>query len=128
MFSTTTFGIKVTVIPLYDVKNSFPLENRYVFQYNVVVENLGKYPIRILRRRWLIYDLGFGFSEVAGDGVIGLTPEILPGENFAYFSNVILASGIGNMEGVYYCENPFTHEELEIKVPKFNLVTQILYN
>ena len=30
MFSKTTFQIKVSVIPEYDIKNSFPSDNRFV--------------------------------------------------------------------------------------------------
>ena len=31
-----------------------------------------------MKRRWLIYDVSFGFTEVMGDGVIGMTPELQP--------------------------------------------------
>ena len=128
MFSTISFDIKVSVLPQYDIKNSFPSENRFVFRYNITIENLGKEPIQLLRRKWLIYDLGFGFTEVAGEGVIGLTPEILPGEDFTYFSNVMLRSGVGNMSGIYYCKNLSNNEELEIVVQKFSLVGDVLTN
>jgi ApaG protein len=128
MFSTTTFDIKVTVIPEYDFKNSFPADNRFVFRYNISIKNLGRDVIQLLSRKWLIYDLGFGFTEVTGEGVIGLTPVIEPGENFTYFSNVLLRSGVGSMSGVYFCKNLLTNEALEIEVPKFNLVTEVLSN
>lgn len=128
MFSTTTFDIRVSVIPEYDFKNSFPAENRFVFRYNVTIENLGDTPIRLLRRKWLIYDVGFGFTEVTGEGVIGMTPEIRPGDKFRYFSNVMLRSGVGSMSGTYYCKNLLTHENLEIEIPKFNLVAEVLSN
>lgn len=128
MFSTTTFDIKVSVIPEYDIKNSFPSENRFVFRYNVFIENLGETPIQLLTRKWLIYDVGFGFTEVSGDGVIGLTPEIHPGESFKYFSNVILRSGVGSMSGTYFCKNLLTNEDIEIEIPKFNLVAEVLSN
>ena len=36
-----------------------------------------------MKRRWLIYDVSFGFTEVMGDGVIGMTPELQPGESFS---------------------------------------------
>lgn len=128
MFSTTTFDIKVSVIPQYDTKNSFPAENRFVFRYNITIENLGRDAVQLLRRKWLIFDLGFGFTEVSGDGVIGLTPTIEPGDNFTYFSNVLLRSGVGNMAGVFFCKNLLTNETLEIEVPKFNLVAEVLSN
>lgn len=128
MFSTTTFDVKVSVIPQYDIKNSFPAENRFVFRYNIAIENLGKDAVQLLRRKWLIYDLGFGFTEVAGEGVIGLTPIIEPGGDFTYFSNVLLRSGVGNMQGIYFCKNLLTNEIVEIEVPKFNLVSEVLSN
>lgn len=128
MFSTITFDIKVTVVPQYDIKNSFPAENRFVFRYTISIENLGKDPIQLLHRRWLIFDLGYGFTEVAGEGVIGLTPVIEPREKFTYFSNVLLRSGVGNMQGSYFCKNLLTSETLEIKVPKFNMMAEVLSN
>lgn len=128
MFSTTTFDIKVSVVPQYDTKNSFPAENRFIFRYNIIIENLGRDAVQLLRRKWLIFDLGFGFTEVAGEGVIGLTPIIEPGDNFTYFSNVLLRSGVGNMSGFFYCQNLLTKETLEIEVPKFNLVSAVLSN
>ena len=128
MFSTTTFDIKVSVVPQYDTKNSFPAENRFIFRYNITIENLRRDAVQLLRRKWLIFDLGFGFTEVAGEGVIGLTPIIEPGDNFTYFSNVLLRSGVGNMSGFFYCQNLLTKETLEIEVPKFNLVSAVLSN
>lgn len=128
MFSTTTFDIKVTVVPEYDYKNSFPSENRFVFRYNITIENLSEFPIKVNRRKWLIYDVGFGFTEVIGDGVIGLTPEIHPGQTFTYFSNVALRSGVGNMSGFYFCSHLLTNDELQIEIPKFNLVAEVLSN
>ena len=55
MYSTTTFDIKVSVIPQYDTKNSFPAENRFVFRYNISIENLGREAIKLLSRKWLIF-------------------------------------------------------------------------
>ncbi|WP_234110465.1 MULTISPECIES: Co2+/Mg2+ efflux protein ApaG [Chryseobacterium] len=128
MFSTTTFDIKVSVNPEYDMKNSFPSENRFVFRYHIIIENMGEVPIQLMKRKWLIYDVGFGYTEVSGDGVIGLTPEIKPGESFRYFSNVILRSGVGSMHGVYYCRNLLNNEEIGVEIPKFNLVAEVLSN
>lgn len=128
MFSKMTSNIKVSVIPEYDSKNSYPSENRYVFKYNITIENDGSFPIKILKRKWLIFDVGFGYTEITGDGVIGLTPEIAVSENFAYFSNVMLRSGVGNMSGKYLVRNMETQENFEIDIPKFNLLSEVLSN
>ncbi len=128
MFSKITSNIKVSVVPEYDSKNSYPSENRYVFKYNIVIENSSDFPVKIMKRKWLIFDVGFGFTEVVGDGVIGLTPELQSGETFTYFSNVMLRSGVGNMSGKYLVNNLDTEENFEIDIPKFNLLTEILQN
>lgn len=128
MFSKMTSNIKVSVVPEYDSKNSYPSENRYVFKYNITIENDGSFPIKVLKRKWLIFDVGFGYTEIIGDGIIGLTPEIGTSENFAYFSNVMLRSGVGSMSGKYLVKNLETQETFEIDIPKFNLLSEVLSN
>jgi ApaG protein len=128
MFSKITSNIKVSVVPEYDSKNSYPSENRHVFKYNIVIENKSDFPVKIMKRKWLIFDVGFGFTEVVGDGVIGLTPELQSGEIFTYFSNVMLRSGVGNMSGKYLLRNLETNEDFEIDIPKFNLLSEVLSN
>lgn len=128
MFSKVTNDVKVTVVPEYDSKNSYPSENRFVFKYYISIENLSTEPFKLLKRKWLIFDVGFGFTEVSGDGVIGLTPEILSGDAFTYFSNVMIRSGVGNMSGKYLLQNSVTKENFEIDIPKFNLLAEVLSN
>ena len=128
MFSKITSNIRVSVVPEYDSKNSYPSENRYVFKYNIVIENKGDFPIKILKRKWLIFDVGFAYTEFVGDGVIGLTPVIELNEISAYFSNVMLRSGVGNMSGKYLVRNEQTKENFEIDIPKFNLLSEVLSN
>lgn len=128
MYLAVSKDIRISVVPEYDIKNSFPAENRFVFRYTITIENLGTEAVKLLKRRWLIYDLGFGFTEVKGDGVIGLTPVIEPGETFRYFSNVMLHSGVGNMRGSYILDNLLTNEIIEAEIPKFSLVSAVLSN
>lgn len=127
MVSKNTSEIRVSVTTEYDNFNSYPSENRFVFRYTIEIENLGTQPAKLLSRKWIIYDLGFGFTEVEGAGVIGLTPVIESGEKFSYFSNVILKSGVGNMEGHYIFENS-EKGNFEVAIPKFTLVTEVLSN
>lgn len=128
MYFSVSKDIRISVVPEYDIKNSFPAENRFVFRYTITIENLGTEAVKLLKRRWLIYDLGFGFTEVKGDGVIGLTPVIEPGETFRYFSNVMLHSGVGNMRGSYILDNLLNNEIIEAEIPKFSLVSAVLSN
>ena len=42
MYRTTTRSIQVTVIPLYLEEQSDPAENRYIWAYQVSLENKGQ--------------------------------------------------------------------------------------
>lgn len=128
MYTKTTQGITINVQPEYDVKNSFPSENRFVFRYNIEIINNSLTTVKINRRKWIIYDVGFGFTEVLGDGIIGLTPTVQPTESFNYFSNVVLRSGVGTMMGNYFVTDISTKNEFEIVIPKFNLLAEVLSN
>ena len=128
MVSKITYNIRVSVIPEYDCKNSNPSDNRHVFKYYITIENLSDQAIQVIKRRWLIYDMGFGYHEIDGEGVIGLTPEIESLDNFTYFSNVILRSGIGTMMGIYVVKDINTGEEFDIEIPKFQLFSDIISN
>ena len=128
MVSKTTSQIQVTVHTEYDVKNSFPLDFRHTFRYYIIIENKGQEKVQLLRRRWQIFDVGFGQSFVEGEGVIGLQPIIEPGQVFKYFSNVVLQSGIGNMTGQYLFVNINSNETFEVEIPKFSLFSEILNN
>lgn len=128
MNTQVTNNIRISVKTEYDTKNSYPLEDRSVFKYYITIENLGNDTVKLLKRKWLIFDVGFGFTEVSGDGVIGLLPEIKSGESFTYFSHVVLRSGVGNMQGTYLFKNMTTEENLEAEIPKFNLHSEVLCN
>lgn len=128
MNSKITSNIRVTVIPEYDFKNSYPSASRFMFRYHITIENLGDAPVKLLQRKWLIYDVGYGYTEVSGQGVIGLLPEIDTNDSFTYFSNVMLRSGVGNMEGTYTFENLEDGSVFEVEIPKFELHSMVLSN
>ena len=128
MNSKITHHIKISVRVEYDSRNSSPVNESFYFRYYIDIENLRNQPIKILKRKWVVYDTGFGFTEVSGDGVIGLTPEITSGEIFTYFSNVNIHSGIGYMQGKYLFIDTETEDTFEVEIPKFNLISKVLNN
>lgn len=128
MYSKVTSNVRVSVIPEYDAKNSYPAADRYIFKYHIFIENLGHDAVKLLHRNWLIYDVGFGYTEVDGPGVIGLLPEIDKDGDFSYFSNVMLRSGIGHMQGTYTFENLSDGSTFVVDIPKFELHSLVLAN
>ena len=55
-FITTTRGVKISVWPNYDEKNSRPGNMLFIYSYYIVIENTGKEMVQLLNRHWLIRD------------------------------------------------------------------------
>src|SRR5687767_1284942 len=83
--------------PFFYRDESKPERGQFVFGYAVRIENIGREPAQLLRRRWLIHDSIGEDTEVEGEGVIGEQPMIEPGRIHEYRSFCILKSPSGYM-------------------------------
>jgi ApaG protein len=100
-FYKESFGIRITVRPVYLRDQSEPSAGHYVFAYFVRIENVGDQAAQLVSRRWLIHDSIGEDTEVKGEGVVGEQPVIGAGAVHEYQSFCILKSGEGFMEGHY---------------------------
>ncbi len=119
-YSETTRGITVSVKPFYLEEQSSPLEDRYVWAYQVRIENPGSATVQLRTRHWRITDSNGRLHEVRGDGVVGEQPVLGPGDSFEYTSGTPLATPSGIMVGSYRMQ----HEDggvFDIAIPAFSL-------
>jgi ApaG protein len=101
MSDTITEGVRVLVSPRYVPEQSDPDEGRYLFAYQVRIENQSQRSVQLIDRHWIITD-GFGkVEEVRGSGVVGHQPLLKPGQVFDYTSVCPLATPVGTMHGGY---------------------------
>ncbi len=107
-------GIQVDVDTHYMESESEPSENKFVFAYTITIQNVGDVPARLMTRRWLITDGNGKTQEVYGDGVVGETPHLKPGEGFQYTSGTMLETSMGTMGGSYQL---VTDEGVEFDAP-----------
>ena len=119
-FYRESFGIRVTVRPMYLRDQSEPSQQHYVFAYFVRIENVGSAVAQLISRRWLIHDSSGEDIEVKGEGVVGEQPIISPGELHEYQSFCILKSGEGFMEGHYNFLSP-DGTSFRAEIPRFTL-------
>ncbi len=70
MYTETTHDIRIAVRPIYLDEQSEPEEDRYVWAYQVRIENLGGETVQLLNRYWHITDAGGRVQEVRGSGVV----------------------------------------------------------
>ena len=93
--------IRVDVATSYVEEQSNPTESRFVFAYTITIRNEGSVAARLLTRHWVITDANGKVQEVAGEGVVGEQPYLLPGQGFRYSSGAILETPVGAMQGHY---------------------------
>ena len=123
-----TQGIEISIQPDYQEEHSNPQHEKYVFAYHVTIRNTGQNTVQLLRRHWFIYDSGNTLREVEGEGVIGQTPIIRPGEQFEYNSWTEMRTTIGKMYGFYTMERITDGATIEAEIPEFHLVVPFIQN
>lgn len=101
IMSDNSYDIKVDVEPAYLAEQSDPNNNHFVFSYTVTIKNNGTVPARLLTRHWIITNGDGEVQEVKGEGVVGETPHLRPGEGFQYTSGTMIKTPIGTMHGSY---------------------------
>lgn len=124
MYTATTRAISVTVRPQYLPDQSDPAKSKYVWAYQVRIENKGDATVQLQSRHWKITD-GLGRQqEVKGPGVVGETPMLRPGDVFEYTSGTPLSTPSGIMGGTYHMVTE-GGEKFDIEIPTFSLDTPI---
>lgn len=115
-------NIEVDVDTHYMESESDPEENRFVFAYTITIRNMGDRPARLLTRHWVITDANGKVQEVRGEGVVGETPHLRPGEGFQYTSGTMLETPMGTMGGTYQMETD-DGDRFDAHIPEFLLTT-----
>ena len=123
-----TQGIEISIKPVYQEQYSNPQTDKYVFAYYVTIRNMGEVPVQLLRRHWFIYDSSNRLREVEGEGVIGQTPVIRPGEKFEYNSWTEMHTTIGKMYGYYTMQRITDGVMIDAEIPEFQLVAPFIQN
>ena len=120
-FTATTNGVRVSVRAYYLPDRSKPDESQFFWAYRVRIANIGTVSVQVLSRTWLITDAMGRTQRVHGEGVIGQTPIIAPGETFEYTSGTPLSAPSGIMLGRYHVVEPVTGIKFDVTIPAFSL-------
>ena len=114
-------NINVNVKTRYLEKESIPEEQRYVYAYEIHIENNGGETAQLISRYWKIVDSNEQVQEVQGLGVVGQQPKLEPGQSYQYTSGAVLETETGLMQGHYVFKKE-DGEEFEAEIPAFALV------
>ena len=119
-YEARTRGLVVRVNPYFLPDQSDPQDRKWVWGYDVEIENHGTEVVQLVSRHWVITDALGRVEEVEGDGVVGEQPVLKPGEAFRYSSGCPLTTASGVMEGEYRMVTA-DGETFEALIPPFSL-------
>lgn len=94
--------IRIDVNTNYVDEQSKPEEDKYTFAYTITIRNEGQVAARLIARHWVITDANGKVQEVRGEGVVGESPYLQPGQGFRYQSGTVLETPVGAMQGSYH--------------------------
>jgi ApaG protein len=121
-YETRTGEIMVRVRPHYLPGHSSPEERRFLWSYEVEIENLGAETVQLQSRHWIITDALGRVEEVKGPGVVGERPILGPGMRHGYTSGCPLTTPSGSMAGSYVMTSA-DGRMFEVAIPLFSLDT-----
>lgn len=128
MISKISEGITISVETYYQPEYSNPVNSEFMFAYRITILNSNAYPVKLLSRHWHIYDSNGSLREVAGEGVVGVQPQINPEESYQYVSGCNLRSEIGKMHGTYQMENVNNKKIFDVIIPAFEMCAPLKLN
>ena len=113
-------SLRVTLDKLeYSPQLETPAERPHPFAYYLTIENLSEETLTIKGRKWVVTDTKGHRVVVEGDGVVGKTPCLKPGERFSYHSyHVIACDSVA--EGAFFAVNQ-AGEPGVTRIPRFEM-------
>jgi ApaG protein len=116
-----TAGVTVRVSVNFMPEQSRVGAGRWFWVYHIRLENGRDDTVQLKSRHWRITDSNGMVNVVDGEGVVGETPVLKPGQTHDYVSGCELTTNQGAMEGHY----TFLHADgtqFEVAIPYFPLV------
>ncbi|QIZ77826.1 Co2+/Mg2+ efflux protein ApaG [Ferrimonas lipolytica] len=93
--------LRITVVTTFVPEQSDPAECRFLFHYQITIDNISNDRLTLERRHWFIHDANGKQVEVEGKGVVGETPTLQPGQRFQYSSAAVIETPVGSMHGYF---------------------------
>ncbi|MBK9283463.1 MAG: Co2+/Mg2+ efflux protein ApaG [Sphingobacteriaceae bacterium] len=128
MVKISTHSIEISVETKYLSQQSLPRENHYFFVYFIKIQNKSEFTVQLLSRHWDIFDSNGEKRVVEGEGVVGETPVLEPGESYEYNSGCNLLTDMGYMKGFYTMQRILDGQKFNAEIPRFELIVPAKMN
>ena len=119
-----TDGVSVHVSVTFMPEQSRIEAGKWFWVYHIRIENDSDATVQLLTRHWRITDARGMVNLVDGEGVVGESPVLAPGQSHDYVSGCPLTTPFGSMEGFYTfrrLDSEREGEAFEVAIPFFPL-------
>jgi ApaG protein len=114
-------GLRVTVDRvIYNPKARTPADRPHCFVYVITIHNGSDHAVTIKGRKWVVTNDRGEVTALEGDGVVGQTPTIDPGQKFTYNSFHLLDTRTAKAEGSYVGMDDIGRKVLA-RIPAFEM-------
>jgi len=122
-----THDITVRVAVSFLPEQSQPETGKWFWVYHIRLENGSDEQVQLKMRHWRITDARGLVNHVDGEGVVGETPILAPGQTHDYVSGCPLTTPQGSMEGYFTFVRP-DGAPFEVAIPYFPLAAPATAN
>lgn len=113
-------GLRVELDKLvYRRGGELPPDRPHAFIYYLTIHNDSSRTLRLLARKWLVENADGTRLVIEGDGIVGETPRLAPGEHFSYNSFHLTAQD-ARVEGSFHGIDE-TGARIVVRIPRFAL-------
>jgi ApaG protein len=114
-------GLKTTLDKLvYQPAMQTPPDRPHCFVYFITIHNDSDVTVTIRGRKWVVTNDDDQVTVVEGQGVVGKTPEIAPGEQFSYNSFHLLDTRSGRAAGNFFGTDE-SGRRIMTRIPDFEM-------
>lgn len=112
-------GLRVSVDSVDYTDEMAPADKPHRFIYHITISNSSDETVTIRGRKWVVREIDGETVVVEGDGVVGESPCLGPGESFSYNSSHITARD-AVVDGAYFGVTE-AGERVLTRIPRFEL-------
>lgn len=95
----------------------FPADRPHAFIYFLTITNASDRTVKLLGRKWIIRE-GAETLVVEGDGIVGETPRLEPGQSFSY-NSYHLGAGDADAHGAFHGVDADDGTRIFTRIPEF---------
>ncbi|MFM9001660.1 MAG: Co(2+)/Mg(2+) efflux protein ApaG [Opitutia bacterium] len=120
-------GLRVTVDRVvHQILPDHADQKPHAFAYFLSIINLSGETVRIIGRKWVLRAEDGSVQVLEGDGVVGKSPLLAPGDKFSYSSHH-LADGPVRAEGAFHGVTGHG-ERIFVRIPPFDMTPPLSEN